>query len=291
MYYSKTFVPGQFSPDYWEASTYGVLGSFTVGKIIGSRPVQPTVSMNRTTSTHIADLDETDLNRPSLSASGIYVVEALKEVVLNSTTIEGKLLAFSEEVNTVLNERILDSVGLFTVAESSFSDIQVTDVYNSINLSTLDLGYVNGIRATSSYTSNFPIDILEPVEFTLDTNSKVYLGISSTEIADLEVSSFGLLYPKLESNLVLADSPSSGSVGSLKFAVEEYNPVVQLNNKHVSELVKFSDGQTFQGIVMQTRAPTSSIGGTYEGNVLAGESTVANISPNTVQLGATPFNI
>lgn len=288
MYYSKTFVPGQFSPDYWEASTLNVLDSFTVGKIIGSRPVQPTVTMKRTTSTLIADLDEVDLDRPNLFGKTISLVEYPSEVKLSSTTVFGRLLYFSEEADARFNEGIILTGGTISVAESSNVSVKSSDRYVSNKLSTVESPELPMIASTYSYATTLA-SIVESKLATVNTAPKISFDIDVIESGTLEVVQFGLVKTKLEERLTLTDKSINGSISEARTVVLDYTPTVQTASLSNYELAAYQNPNVTSVETLQLRSTRSAVG---EVKALAIESVNTSISmePSTVTYGQNPLN-
>lgn len=292
MYYSKTFVPGQFSPDYWEASTLNVLDSFTVGKIIGSRPVQPTVTMKRTTSTLIADLDDLKLEASSLSFDGIQILDSLG-MRLNSVGILGMNLIVTEASSALLNSLAITNSDISSAFEPKATSLDILHTPTTIKLSSFQLKPYELSLADSLRTNK--LSSFEPKNlevYALDKQSKLITG---TESGISKLNSFEYSY-KDPSILQFEDMYESLN-GSIDVAALSVQDKILIQPK-LREALPLSSLDLAASIVPETainnirRNIPLSLDSNLKVSVVAGSNAYYFKLPIlTENLGSTPLNI
>lgn len=194
MYYSKTFVPGQFSPDYWEVNTLESLEQYSVGKVFLPNTIYPSVTLVRPTELSIVDLDEM-----SIEANDIYGSYTLGAFEFDEATV-GPELAYSGSF-----------IGAIQIAETT---VEVMDSYIGRAFSTTDFDEV--ALNLNSYTYN-TVNVLVPNERLIQSSSYSTAGTITTLILNEDfVSVIGALAytSELKPYDVLVEKTNIGFVSS-----------------------------------------------------------------------------
>ena len=160
MYYSKTFIAGQFSPDYWEVRLDNVLEAHDVGKVVQFESISPTPKMTSAILIDVLDLDNLVIDNSKLSSTDLSVLENLEYSPTNLVSGIPLSVAYLNtfDVNTVHN---LDALGFSSV---EFNESVLSENYQSSPLSVvtqnvnsdLDSDYV-GNNFTSTQVSVIPL--------------------------------------------------------------------------------------------------------------------------------------
>ncbi len=165
MYYSKTFVAGQFSPDYWEVKLYDVLRVGSTGKAFVFDPIPVVANMSSAVHIDIMDIDETDIERSNLQAYPLSILSHDRTTYKSS--LSGTSLGILDTKYTVWQSDKLYS----TKKLSSFSS-SLTDIYARYESSMLSVVTGNLRDIEGSYAGKY-ITATDPSHVTCD------IGLSS----------------------------------------------------------------------------------------------------------------
>lgn len=223
MYYAKTFIPGQFSPEYWDVKT-NVLEGYDLGTAILSNTIEPKIGLDRTTSIYILAMDRGNNVKHSNYGGVLTSVLSIQPVDINKTNLEyasisglgiepitinlqeswsSRFLSTLSFTDDNINVSNLDyagitglEVGAFDLADGLAPGLSFTTIINSgIQMNTPELGWVSD----STYQNNAPdFDLLTsqvnvPEGFVFGLDSSATLEASETNVIAESISA--AVYP------------------------------------------------------------------------------------------------
>lgn len=181
MYYAKTFVPGQFSPEYWDVPT-NVLTEYDYGTVIMSNTIQPTIGLVRPTDIYILAMDgENSLPYSNYSSTFTTTIETSEVDITHSNLDDSQIGGLEIKPITIDLKQSWQAKFLSTI---SF------DTSNNVSKSNLD-------SVSASVIETYEVDV-ERANYTAGNNFTGYEVVS----ADIQSSSLGWLSDSTYQDLV-----------------------------------------------------------------------------------------
>ena len=236
MYYAKTFIPGQFSPEYWDVPT-NVLTEYDYGTVIMSNTLQPTTGLVRPTEIYILAMDgENSIPHSNYGSTFTTTIETSEVDITHSNLDDSQISGFEIKPITIDLKQSWQAKFLSTI---SF------DVSNNVSKSNLD-------SIGTSVIETYEVD-LEPANYFAGNNFTGY----EVQEANIQTSSLGWLSDSTYQDLVKAFVISDADIViTTNYTFGLYSEVTLAVPASVQSIANTSDNAVIYGTTAITPAPS-----------------------------------